>query len=375
MTKKAFIPLSLIPLAGGSLKAIRKTIEGCEVSSQYKMRLYSAFLVGGISKPFRLAEDFVVNKKSKTITDPAQPLFILGHWRSGTTLLHNLLTQDPDFGYVTTYQSVFPNVTLSGKWLFKNFMQLAMPDKRPADNVKLSADFPQEEEFALGNIHGLSYYNFWYFPDEARNYFSKYLTFEDLNPTEKEYWKVAYKQLVKTAILNTKRKNIVLKNPPNTGRIDTLLEIYPNAKFIHIMRNPVTVYLSTKRFFEKTMPALQLNKVEEKRFIENIFWVYEKLMDKYEKDKVLIPEGNLYEFKFEDFEKEPLTFLRKIYTELKIDNFHTAEPHFVNYLNSQKKFKMNKHKVDKESLDLIMQNMENYCQKYEYNVPDNIEIM
>ncbi|TVR76722.1 MAG: sulfotransferase [Chitinophagaceae bacterium] len=375
MTKKAFIPLSLIPLAGGSLKAIRKTIEGCEVSSQYKMRLYSAFLVGGISKPFRLAEDFVVNKKSKTITDPAQPLFILGHWRSGTTLLHNLLTQDPDFGYVTTYQSVFPNVTLSGKWLFKNFMQLAMPDKRPADNVKLSADFPQEEEFALGNIHGLSYYNFWYFPDEARNYFSKYLTFEDLNPAEKEYWKASYKQLVKTAILNTKRKNIVLKNPPNTGRIDTLLEIYPNAKFIHIMRNPVTVYLSTKRFFEKTMPALQLNKVEEKRFIENIFWVYEKLMDKYEKDKVLIPEGNLYEFKFEDFEKEPLTFLRKIYTELKIDNFHTAEPHFVNYLNSQKKFKMNKHKVDKESLDLIMQNMENYCQKYEYNVPDNIEIM
>ena len=37
------------------------------------------------------------------------PLFILGHWRSGTTFLHNIFAQDKHFGYTTTYQTVFPH--------------------------------------------------------------------------------------------------------------------------------------------------------------------------------------------------------------------------------------------------------------------------
>ena len=32
------------------------------------------------------------------------PIFILGHWRTGTTLLHELLSLDPRHGYPTSYQ-------------------------------------------------------------------------------------------------------------------------------------------------------------------------------------------------------------------------------------------------------------------------------
>ncbi len=40
------------------------------------------------------------------ITQP--PVFVLGHWRSGSTLLHNLITMDPQFSFVNLYQTMFP---------------------------------------------------------------------------------------------------------------------------------------------------------------------------------------------------------------------------------------------------------------------------
>ena len=43
-------------------------------------------------------------------------------------------------------------------------MAALMPNKRPTDNMELSPDLPQEEEFALSNMMPYTYYNFWFFP-------------------------------------------------------------------------------------------------------------------------------------------------------------------------------------------------------------------
>ena len=49
--------------------------------------------------------------------DPT-PLFILGHWRSGTTHMHNLLGKDPNHTYPTLWQVIFPDSFLvtGGCW-------------------------------------------------------------------------------------------------------------------------------------------------------------------------------------------------------------------------------------------------------------------
>ena len=76
------------------------------------------------------------------------PVFILGHWRSGTTFVHNVFSCDSHFGYNTTYQTVFPHLMMWGQPFFKKNMSWLMPDKRPTDNMELAVDLPQEEEFA-----------------------------------------------------------------------------------------------------------------------------------------------------------------------------------------------------------------------------------
>jgi len=121
-----------------------------------------------------------------------------------------------------------------------------MPEKRPSDNVKLNVNYPQEEEFALGNLTIASYYHFFYFPEKATEYFDKNVRF--LNGSKE--WKNAYSDLLfRSGYMMREKSYLVVKNPVNTGRLGVLCELYPEGRFLHIYRNPYVVFLSTKKFF------------------------------------------------------------------------------------------------------------------------------
>ena len=178
-------------------------------------------------------------RRVKNLRFKKPPIFIIGHWRSGTTHLHNLLCQDPNHGYVTTYQGVFPN-NLKSKWIFKSFMRWKIPDKRPSDNVKMSPDFPQEEEFALGNMTDLTFYHFFYFPSLNDLFNEKFIQFKGISAKSLSLLKRKYHELLVKAALNTNKEQIIVKNPLNTGkRLSCFWKCSPDAKFIHIYRNPV----------------------------------------------------------------------------------------------------------------------------------------
>ena len=139
------------PLAGSTLLNYLKVLHFRRIAIRHYPRLLLTLLVIVISTPFQWYEKVFFNNRIKKYVFKKPPVFIIGHWRSGTTHLHNLVCQDPAHGFVTTYQSVFPNNMIS-KWIFKTFMELNIPERRPSDNVKLNVDFPQEEEFALANM-------------------------------------------------------------------------------------------------------------------------------------------------------------------------------------------------------------------------------
>jgi hypothetical protein len=59
------------------------------------------------------------------------PIFIIGHWRSGTTHLHNLMSQDPALGWVSMYQAVVPDFSLAGQSWLKPLLTRIVPADRP----------------------------------------------------------------------------------------------------------------------------------------------------------------------------------------------------------------------------------------------------
>lgn len=96
------------------------------------------------------------------------PLFIVGHFRSGTTFLHYLMGQDKSLAYVSTLETMAPWVFLGSEKLFKEIVKKHLPDKRPMDDLEMEADLPYEEEYALANFTPYSFYHGWFFSEEDK---------------------------------------------------------------------------------------------------------------------------------------------------------------------------------------------------------------
>ena len=156
---------------------------------------------------------------------------------------------------------------------------------RPEDNVPLGADLPQEEEYAIGNISPYSFYNGWCFPKNMEFYY-RFVCMEDVPKKAVEEWKKVYINFLKKVTFLNNGKQLVLKNPANTGRVKLLLEMFPSAKFIHIYRNPYHVFLSMKRDIETEMSLYCVQKPKKWDFIEKaMVELYNKMYKKYFKEK------------------------------------------------------------------------------------------
>jgi hypothetical protein len=98
------------------------------------------------------------------------PLFILGHFRSGTTHLHNLLALDPSFAFPTLYESMNPDTFLTGEAFLRMPTQLLLLRKRPQDDVAIGPDTPAEDELAVGLSTLRSPYMGLVFPRDRARY-------------------------------------------------------------------------------------------------------------------------------------------------------------------------------------------------------------
>ncbi|MHA1915375.1 MAG: sulfotransferase family protein, partial [Promethearchaeota archaeon] len=290
------------PIFGCSFRdSLKLVLSNGIIPLKHVMRVIFIITISIVGIPFRIREYMLFNRRIKETKFNSSPIFIIGHWRSGTTYLHNLLCQDPQFGYITMVQASVPKSFLSNSF-FTFFMSWFLPDTRPMDNIRMGVEETQEDEMALGNLFPYSLYNAWYFPKRIMEYYYKYTRFRDILPKVVEAWQKGYTYLLKSSTLNMKGRRLVLKNPANTARINFLLDLFPNAKFIHIYRNPYTIYLSTRHFYRNTMEKFMFQHISGNIIIESIFKIYKDMMETYFNEKKLIPSGNLVEVKFEDLE-------------------------------------------------------------------------
>ena len=281
------------------------------------------------------------------------PLFILGHWRSGTTFVHNIFAQDQHFGHTTTYQTVFPHMMMFGQPFFKFMMNIFIPSQRPTDKMELSPDLPQEEEFALTNMTPVSYYDFWFYPHRMLEYCDRYLTFEKITPEEKRAFQEAFMRIVKISLWNTGGTQYLSKNPPHTGHVQALVEMFPNAKFIYLMRNPYTVFESTRSFFTQTIQPLKLQDATDDEIEMNAILAYPRLYKAYQEQKKFIPEGNLYEVKFEEFERDAYATTKDIYAKLQLPGWEESEEAIRNYIDSKRGHKKNQYEYSPRTIQLV----------------------
>lgn len=320
MANKQFLKGIVVSnLAGSGFINLIKLYAHHGVERQFYWRAFvnalASFFLSILSVVDQVA--FFFRAKPKKSFQP--PLFIIGHWRSGTTHLHNLICLDERVGFSSTFQTVFPHLLFGFHKPLIWLMNRIMPPTRPVDDVALNANYPQEEEFGLANISNMSYYHWWYFPTDWDEIEHAYLSLENLPTERRDAWKKIYVRYVRRALIRQGKDWFVSKNPPHTARIKILLEIFPDARFVYIKRNPYEVFVSSERYFKAIAIPLQLQSIREADFDAHILKAYCNLHDTYESTKALIPQNRLKEICYEEFILDEATYLEQIYSQLEIE--------------------------------------------------------
>lgn len=305
-----------------------------------------------LTLPLRLGEKLLFDRQIARTKVHEQPIFIQGFARSGTTHLHNLMAQDPGLGFVTTYQAVAaPFFLITRGWLDR-LIARRLPTTRPMDNVAVSLDFPQEEELALAAKCCLSSVHHLSFPERAREIMTKMGRME-LNEAEMQEWNRNYMYALRAATLTSYGRPLVLKTPANLGRTRLLLKLFPDAKFVFVVRNPYVVFSSTMRLYRTMIPLYQLQEVDWDVIESAVFSNYVDMTHLYMQDRELIPKGNLMEVKFEDIEEDALDVLENIYNRLGLQGWTRAQKPITEYLDTLSGYRKNRYSFDQDLLNKV----------------------
>jgi LPS sulfotransferase NodH len=272
---------------------------------------------------------------------PERPLFILGHYRSGTTHLHNLLALDGGVAAPTFFQVLNPHTFLSTEKVAAPIVDRLLVRRRYQDEMPLSAGVPGEDEFATCTMTGLSPYMGWCFPGDGARY-DRYLTFRDVPSEETSRWERALTTFLKKLTVRYGRP-LVLKSPPHTARIGRLLSLFPDARFVHIHRNPYVVYRSTRHMIRAAQPLYQLRSAPPQDSEDRILSVYKTMYDAFFDERTLVPDRRLCEISYEDLDRAPIDAVASIYQTLALPGFEELLPRLEGYLETIAGYHKNRH--------------------------------
>jgi omega-hydroxy-beta-dihydromenaquinone-9 sulfotransferase len=295
------------------------------------------------------------------------PIFIIGHWRTGTTFLHELLILDERHTFPNTYQCLEPNHFLLTEKLITRGLPFLMPSRRPMDNMRAGWDRPQEDEFALCMMGQPSPYLTIGFPNHPP-VFDEYFDLETVPAPARESWKkVFYRYLQQLTYKDPRR--LILKSPPHTCRIKILLEMFPDASFVHIVRNPYVLFPSTVNMWKALYRAHGMQKPTFQGLHEYVLNCFNRLYETFEKTRQLIPPGHFCEIRYEDLVADPVGQMESLYTQLGLNGFDRFLPRLQSYLANVAGYETNRYELSPEMREEIGRRWATVIERYQYE-PD-----
>ena len=356
------------PLSGADpATLIRALRDNGGVDPGHRLRL--AGIAGSVAGrlPFTAAERLYAALAVPQRLDPP-PVFIVGHWRSGTTHLYNIMAKG-DFAYVPPIATGLPWDLLLIGGLFRPLLEKALPEGRAIDNVAVTPDSPQEDEIALASMTTLSFYHALYFPRRFEDHLNAGLFLDGVAPAEIERWERRVRHLYAKLVRSQGGKRLLIKNPVYTGRVAQLARMFPGAKFINMVRNPYEVFVSMRNFYAKLLPELALQDHAHVDIDRAVLAVYPRLMDRLAEDRKALPEGDFVDLRYEDLDRDPIGTVAAAYEALGLDGFEAARPDFERYLASVTSYRKNDFGFPEEVVRLVDQHWSDHVAAQGYAPP------
>ncbi|MFC2102300.1 sulfotransferase [Bacteroidota bacterium] len=315
------------------------------------------------SSLFSRVEELKFQKKLDSLPFPKDPVFIVGHWRTGSTLLHQLMALDPEFAAPTLFQVALPDNFLVSYKFYRPLFSRLMGGTRPMDNVKIGMNEPQEDEYALFRLTTQSPLEKLIFPSSKRYYLEE----ASFLPDEKSLpqWENSLLNFYRKIQFAT-GKQILSKNPFNSMRIEHLARIFPESRFIHIVRNPLAVVPSTRNLWEVVQKQNILNRNGYTPSAEEISLFYAKLSDTLESDLSKLPKDRSVVIHFEDIEQNPILSIRSLYQKIGFPFSDQFENLLNKFLAANSDYKKNVFELSDEDKTTVETIMRKYMDCYNY---------
>lgn len=358
------------PLSGADpLTLLRVLFANRGVSPGSLPQVTLAVLASLLRLPFTLADSVWVAARRSSVEPVTPPIFILGHWRSGTTHLYNIMSRAEHFHTVSPFATALPWDFLSLTRLFGPALAKALPEGRYIDNIPVGPDSPQEDEIGLANMSPVSFYHGLYFPERFRENFERGIYFERLGELEIAAWERRQRYYYLKLQLEAPGARLVIKNPVYTARLKQLLRLWPEAKFIHIHRNPYKIFFSMRNFYDKLLDQLALQKPPRIDMDAHILESYSRMMRALERDSTGLPANQFYEMRFEDLQAQPMEQLARLYGQLGIEGYEAARPEYLGYLDSVREYKKNVYRYPTAETARVGVAWGHFIAKWGYGVP------
>lgn len=249
-------------------------------------------------EPFRWIERGWVHLAGVSLIPVKPPVFVLGHWRSGTTHLQTLLAERPDLATLNLFQAVFSEQFLvTESWLKPLLQRLYRWTKQQNHFHQRPLDWNEAQEEDLALVSMLCLHSpYWGRLLGRRAVFREIEGAQRMQPYHAFLQKLQYRY---------PQQRLVLKSPPNLLYVPDLVERYPEARFLYLVRDPLDVYHSMQKLWRANLAHFAFCPLTERQIHEAIVEDYAELIEAWCQFRELIPNGQLLEISYEQLCQNP----------------------------------------------------------------------
>ena len=146
--------------------------------------------------------------------------------------------------------------------------------------------------------------------------------------------------------------------------------MFPNARFVHMVRDPYVVFPSTVNLWRSLYEKHGLQKPTFAGLEEYVFTTFLHLYGRLETGMKRIRPNRFFELRYEDLVRDPIAQLRQLYSQLELGDFERVLPAVQKYLAEHAGYQTNRYKpLDPRLQEQITQRWGEIIRRYGYERP------
>ena len=303
--------------------------------------------------------------KKNIFSETSDPVFVIGLPRSGTSLLFNLLSLDiahrsPMYWEIMHLMPLAKTQTAKKRREFKTNAELKLaktiiPKLRAIHTIR--ATTPEEcQQIATMNIRSFVYMCMADVPEYIE--YLKNTSFDSVFKWHKKFYQALE--------LNGKPARWLLKDPSHIGHIPQILKEYPNAKFIHIHRDPAESVASFCSLTKNVRLAFS-KKIDTDGIGKTVINFWNHNLSKGMEDRKSLSSDQIVDIQYSEFVKNPLDYIKNTYQQLNFDMNIQTENKIQKYLEQDKNILKPEHRYTLDEFGLNQNDIKGQFREYMLN--------